>query len=161
MRRCLLLVVFTCFLSAFCYSQKFLAIDTYGKAKRLRYYIGQEISLGLSNNEIVSGTISAILDTSFILNTDTIFLSTISFVKTDRLPYGLGIVSALLVNGSLGFMAIDATNRLINEEYPAFRPRVVNTCLTAAGLGLMIPVVLRKRVRINHRRRIHIIDLSL
>lgn len=144
-----------------CFSQKFLAIDTFGKTRRLRYYQVDPIDLVLKNQKRVSGPIISFQDSSFVVGTDSVYFNQIDYIKTGHLPYGLGIISAILINGGLGFLAIDATNRLINEEHPTFRPRALNASLGAAGIGVLIPVLVRKRVRINKKRRVHIIDLSL
>ena len=157
----ILLFLIGMFLYSNSFSQKFVAVDKGGRIKRVRYFQGDYIQLKTIAKENYYGTITSIDSNSFNIGPEKIHLSDVCVVYRKNAIYGLSLLSKVSLIAGIGNFTIDSGNRLINKEFPTVRDETVRL-----GAGLVLVSFLsnhlsNKRLKINKRHPIKIIDIGI
>ena len=162
MQRTALYIVISFFFSYHATAQKYLAMDKSG-AKRLRFYVNDEINVRLKNEKSFrNGNIAMITDTSFALNGSYIFLTDVDAILIRKKTGGHALLrnaTYMLPIGGVFITAITAGNSAINDHEPLVPKSIF---YTAGGLilaGLMIYPLTFRVYRMKHHP-LKIIDVS-
>ena len=140
--------------------QKFLALDKPGKIKRVRFFVGQEITFRLKNDPITyRDYITAIDDSSF-----TIFGTKVPIRDVDRIilrsnSWFVNQGSVLLPAAGVIYFLADNLNPVIqgNEGFSVSRGSVV----VAAGLvgtGIILRIFAKRSHKIGNNKRLRVLE---
>ena len=140
---------------------KFLVVDRYHGPKRYRYVPNKMIHLKNKSGIHVEGPISQILDSSIVIGNQKVLLSDIQTVYLDDKARGAALASEVLIKAGLGYFAISAFNRTINDDAPIIHESVYYFSVPAVGIGYMIKFLVKPKVKIKDQGQIKILDLSI
>ena len=145
-------------------SQKFLALEKYGRIKRLRFYVNDKINVKLNNeNFFRSGYINELGDTSFLLEGESILLSKVNAIRIDKDKRGsvfLRSLGVMLPLGGAFFLGITAGNSLINHSYPLVSENMCYVTGAMAATGLLLYPLTFRVYHIRHHP-LKIIDVTI
>jgi hypothetical protein len=140
--------------------EKFLSIGSAGKTKRMKYFVGDRISLQLNNLTKIHGEITNIKDSTFVVEGTEIPVSQVSVILLSKATFVSHALTALIGGSGAGFIIIDSFNNLITSESPVFKKRAI---LIGAGLmatAALINVLIHKKYKIKGSRTIKIVNTS-
>lgn len=149
------------FISFSSYGQKFLAIDKGGRVKRIKFFESDFIHLKTNSDSIVSGQITRLKDTSFVVERTEVSLSSIKYVSFSDKNYGLKLISTLAFTAGIGYFTLDSGNRLINNDQPIVHNNAVKVGSIFMGVAFLSKVLSARKFRIGARHPIKIIDISI
>lgn len=149
------------FLIAASFAQKMVAFDKKGKVKRVRYYVGDEISVGLMDNTFLFGQITKIEEKSFRIDNETIEKDSVKYVYLSRDQSALKIFSRAFFTAGAVYFPMVTFNRTINGD----RPIVTESAAIISGSlitsSILLNLLTKKKYRISEKRPLKIIDVSL
>ena len=142
-------------------AQKFLSLDKGGKIKRIKFYEGDYIHIKTVDHLSHHGVISQLLDSSFILNNQEVFINEVSSVVFKNKSYGLNLISGVSFLAGIGYFAIDTSNRLINDDKPKIHSNTSRSSLAFLSVAIVSKVLSNKTYKVNKKHRLKIIDISI
>ncbi len=157
--------IFTLGLFLFCLwnlqGQTILVLEKPGTARNFKYNVSDRIRIKLTSADtILSGKITAIIDSSLIINNAyPVDLKDVTVVY--RSMWGTSLLQKAALIAGVGYLGISALNGLINNDSPVVPKEtlVIGGSLTAAGLAL-IPFT-KRRFRMDQGKwRLLILDFS-
>lgn len=163
MKNILKILILILFIPCFSLAQeyeKFISIGATGKTKRMKFYQGDPISLELKNLTRIHGTITAIKDSSFIVEGTNIPVSEVSVILLTKATLVSHALSVLTGGCGAGFIIIDSFNNLITSERPVFKPRAIIAGTALIATAGLIHVLIHKKYRIKGSRTVKIINTS-
>ena len=142
-------------------SQNILVLEKPGTSRNFKYKVYDQISLyQTSTDSIISGSLSAIADSTIAVNGGTpIRLDDVTIVY--RKSWGFNLLQRVsLLAGSL-YLGINTINGLVNNDSPVVPKEtlIIGGSLTAAGL-LLIPLTTRKLKPGSGTWRLLILDFT-
>lgn len=148
-----------------CIAQQFLALDVSRVTgfKRIKYYIGDEITFKLKDShKKQKGKIVFFSDSLFQLEDKT-------YVNIDNIKVTYRNNANFVTNGlgrfclifGPGFLGLDTFNNLINKRKPLINEIAVKEGAAFVGGGLILKNMMKRRYKIGKRKSIKIVDLSI
>jgi len=142
-------------------AQKILAFDKSGKVKRIRYYVGDPITLKLKNGRKFSGQIKNILENSFIVGQKEVFLDSVLAIHTYKQGSILDLVSRFCYAGGIAYIPLTSFNRLINNDSPIVTRQAINLTAGFWASSFLFRELIHRRYKISEKRPLKIIDISI
>ena len=140
-------------------AQKMIAFDKRGKVKRVRYFLGEEIKVGLLNKVFVYGQITRIEENQFSIGTKVIQTDSVKYVYS-RDQSAVNLFSEILFTAGAAYFPLVTFNRAINSD----RPIISETAAIISGSlitgGILLNLLTKKKYKISAKRPLKIIDLS-
>jgi len=150
--------------TADCFSQKTLEIyfTRFGKQKKFEVYNGDHLEYKLKGQHSYRRNKIVNLQDSFIVfsNDSVIKLNQLKAIKIDKNNFVVKLFQRAFIVFGAGFFFLNTTNNIINEREPVVD---ANSALIGGGLiisGILIKQLNIKRVRINEKNHLKILDLS-
>lgn len=140
---------------------KFLVVDRLHGPKRYRYVPHKLIHLKSKDGERFFGPISRVLDSAIIVENDTVALKEIQVIYLEDKAQAAKLVSDVLITAGVGYFAISTFNRTINDDAPIIHPSTYNFGVPALGIGFLIKLLVKPKVKIKDPRQLKILDLSI
>ncbi|MBA2611353.1 MAG: hypothetical protein H0U95_05225 [Bacteroidetes bacterium] len=148
-----------------CYSQKTLEIliTRFGKLKKFEVHNGEFLEYKLKGQfSYHRNKITNLQDSLIVFSNDSVIK--LEQLKAIRLKNNIHLVRTFqtaFIGLGAGFFFLNTTNNLINDRSPAIDPLAVMIGAGLIGTGLLIKQIGIKRIRINGRKHLKIIDLNL
>ncbi len=140
------------FMAIYTSAQDILLLERPGTIKNIKYYNGDNIRLGIfGGDSIISGEITRINDSGFIINTQfEVQLNQICTVYKLRKFFRFS--EELFFKAGIPYIILTATNRTINNEYPILDKEValISGSLVLAGMGSAL--IKYRKCRIDNTR---------
>lgn len=147
-----------------CFSQKTLEVlvTRYGKFKKYEVYTGDFLEYKLNGRYSYRRAKITNLQDSFIVfkNDSVIKLAQIKAVRIKKNVHLARTFQIALTGLGGGFIFLNTTNNLINERSPAVDPLAVLIGGSLIGAGILIKQINIKRIRMNDRNHLKIVDLN-
>lgn len=163
----LLIVLFTLNNVFICSGQRILVLKKSGKAKSIRFALGNAINFKLKNDKIIySGIITQLSDSSFKLTNQEMIgkeipINTVEQIIDYKKGQGFKLISRILIYAGAGFLVVDAFNRAINSDVPFINERTVTASGILMGTGILLIPLTRKKYKIGPERTLKILDFTL
>jgi hypothetical protein len=141
--------------------QSFIAIDKPEKVKRIKFYKGDFIEFFDTNKVFRSGKVQFILDSSFVIQNEEVFINSILKVKSTKSNFGFKLLSKVSFIAGSGYLILDSGNQLINSEKPFFHKRTLKSSSVMLGISLVCHIFSTRYYRINKRHPIKIINITI
>ncbi len=142
-------------------AQNILILERPGNVKNYKYYQNDEIKLkAVSHNEIFSGVITKINDSSIVINhAKEVFLSEVSYMYRKR--WGFSFLQKLSFIAGGSYFLVSSINGLINNDSPVIPQEslIISGSLIAGGIAL-IPLTTRRYKIDNEKWRLKILDFT-
>jgi signal peptidase I len=164
MLRILLSVLFLFFIllsSKVSFAQKFIAIDKPGHIKRIKFYVGDEITFFDIDKLHIKGKIEFIKDSSFIINNQEVLIENIVKVKNTKKNFGLKLLANISFLAGTGYFFLDSGNRLLNSEKVIFYEKTIKSSSIMLGVSFLSLTFSNNYIRINEKHPIKIIDINI
>lgn len=157
----ILLLLFT----SNCIAQQFLALDVSSVTgfKRIKYYIGDEITFKLKDsNKKKTGKIVSFGDSLFQLEDKSfVNIGNIKSIHRNNANFVTNGLGRFCLIFGPGFLGLDTFNNLINKRKPIINDMAVKEGAAFVGGGLILKNIMKRRYNIGKRKSIKIVDLSL
>lgn len=140
-------------------AQKTFNINKRGKVKRIKYYIGQDITLKYNDTKQF-GQITAMGDSSISLEGVVIPLSSIDYVVHPRKAFIWWFLRNVGYRAGVGYFILDGGNRLIYNESPIIDDRTLSISIPLIGLGVIGSLMKNRRFQ-NKGYNMNINDMEL
>ncbi len=142
------------------FSQVFLSLDTFGKKKVMKFYIGDVLTFRLHDDDhFYSLPIQALEPGLIIFPTGEVPIESIDAIKIQKRYIGTKTIAykLMIFGGSwLGFSVVDAVSEGRYKTSDAFVGG------TAIGLGLLIKLLFTKKIfKVSEKRQLKVIDLNI
>ena len=159
-RTAYLITLFFILIASSAIAQQYLVLEKAGTARNFKYKPGDDITIGMKNSGFVfSGTISAIGDTSFIMDTYTeLKFNKIQYVYRARSL--MKILPGFLMTAGIGYIALSGVNRTINHEYPILDESILITGAVLVGSSLAIRPLKTRKFDLTDKWRLKTIDFE-
>ncbi len=155
----LLILCLLLFFSVNLFSQKVIVVGKPGKKKRLEYVVGNEISFRIVPEKVyVTGKISIINDTSFVVNGDNISFNRLDMIVDYSRGEGKKNIAVYYMLNAVSVLVIDFLNNTFNLNRAGFTKEGFYVAGVIAATGLVIGSLKMKRYRLNNRRYIRVIE---
>lgn len=143
-------------------AQKILVFHKKGKVKLMRYYLGDEIKVGLIDHTYLYGEITDIGIENFSINGALVTINSVKYVYSKSEDQAaLKLFSGVFITAGVAYLPLVAFNRTINSD----RPIVTEQAATISGSlitgGLLLQLFIKKKYKISEKRPLKIIDISL
>ena len=140
--------------------QRTLGLDKGGKIKRIHFYEGHHIKVKLEDNEKVSGTLTGIFDSSFVIDGRKILLSEVAMVYSTRKTMRF-LGGAFMVAGAFYF-SLDAINNLLNYSARGyvFSNSVWAPSAIAVGSGAILYYFSIRRTKVKDQENFKIYNTT-
>ena len=161
MFRIFFLLTLCVFLSTNSFSQKILAFDKMGKVKRIRYFEGEYISLKTISKQKISGNISQIGDSSFLVEGRVVPLDSVAKVFNTQKGMGFQLIANIFMFPAIGYIPLITVNGLINNDKPIFRQNQLYYGGGFMGVALISNYLANRPFRISDKRPLKVIDISI
>lgn len=146
-------------------AQQFLALDVSRVTgfKRIKYYIGDEITFKLKDShKKQNGKIVSFGDSLFQLENKTIVnIKEIKVIYRNNANFVTHGLSRFCLIFGPGFLGLDTFNNLINKRKPLINDMAVKEGAAFVGGGLILKNMMKRRYKLGKKKTIKIVDLSL
>nr|NQU89312.1 hypothetical protein [Bacteroidota bacterium] len=142
------------------FPQQYLVLEKTGTVKNFKYKTGDKISIGLKESGFVlSGTISNIMDSAFVLDTYTeIKFREIRYVYR---PQGFfRTLSGFFLTGGIAYFLISGVNRTFNNEYPVVEKSMLIVGGTMVGAGIALKPFKTRKFDLTQKWRLKTLDFE-
>ncbi len=142
-------------------AQNIFIVERPGTIKNYKFYSGDKIKLRtISNDTLISGTISIIYDSSIIIDdANEITIGNIAAIY--RKPWGYNFLQYLTVLSGIAYLGISTINGLINSDNPIVPEEtlIISGSMIAFGVALT-PLTTRKYKIDKEKWRVVILDFT-
>jgi hypothetical protein len=161
MRQLLFIILLVCCVAPPIFSQgeKYLALDKPGRVKRIRFYMGDELTFKLKGDKTMySSTIEAVGDSTITIRETQIPIKDIALIK---LPKEAGFINQaiyILPRAGILYFLADTFNPVFRGGSPdVSRSGIVVGGSFIAG-GLILKLLNKRKFRINNYRSLRILE---
>jgi len=158
MKKIFLIGICLCFFSNI-FAQKVLVLENLSIGKSYKFVAGDVITVKTSDSaNKVSGKITEILDSSFVISNYYVFdLKEIAVVYKTRRSVEVVSISLMAFGGM--FFVLDAVNNVINKESPVIKADVTLIAAAVAGVGGLLQLFTKRKCEVRKNKwRLKIID---
>jgi hypothetical protein len=142
-------------LGTFSIAQTFMVLEKMGTKKRYLYYVGQQIEYQLEDQKSYDRSIlTNILDSAFVINSDTIEFSTINSVniRNKREPNIISAAGPVLISAGVVLLAIDAINRgIVQEGGYTWDSSIGTTSAILVTAGALILILKKNKISLKEK----------
>ena len=138
--------------------QKFLLLEKNNYHNQVYYYLGNGIRFKTFEDRKVTGTIMDILDSSVIVNTDSILLKDIDIIYKQRWFFSL--FSKGLETAGIGYFLLETVNNIINGRKTIIAGPEILTSGILIGSGFLLSLLDERKCRIQKKWRLKVIDFN-
>lgn len=142
-----------------CAQGRYLALDKPGKVKRLRFRVGDEVSIKLKDDRReYRDVITHVTDTSIVLMGTDVPLSGIRAVVVRREAAMARAAVKILPRAGLLYILAATYNPIFRGESPDYHWSNVKVGAIVGGSGLLLVPLLRRTYRLNDFRRLRVLQ---
>lgn len=142
-------------LAMFSFAQTFMVLEKMGTKKRYIYYVGEQIEYKMPNSDSYNrGVLTNILDSAFVVQTDTIMFSSVKSVNINnkRKSNIINAAGPVLITAGVVLLAIDVINRgLIQDGGYTWDAGIGATSTALVATGALIIILKKNKISLNRK----------
>ncbi len=147
-----------------CFSQKTLEVlvNRFGKLKKYEVFIGDHLEYKMRGKySYRRDKITNLQDSFIVFKSDSVVrLSQLKAVRLKKNHHLVRTLQTAFIALGGGFIFLNTTNNLINERNPVVDPLAILIGGGLIGTGILIKQINIKRIRINDRNQLKIVDFN-